>query len=452
MPMLKTLQRNINWLFHKLYLKDVEVYGMIRKLSKSSKAEMEVHQEARLQDLLEHSVRHIPYYSNRISEDLKQRILHRKITLNDLGRIPILLKENIRNNNKSLILDNHELRGSYTNTSGGSTGAPITVMQDKQYAVEGSGISSLVKELRTGDPYCNTAVLWGAQRDMYGANDTLIGKIKSWINNVTMFNSAKLEPNTIINFINHINSKKPDMILAYAQSIYQVGIYAKDNNVKVIPQKVIHTGAGQLFPFMRDLIQEVFQTQVFDHYGGREFGAIATECKYGGGLHTLDYNRKVEILDEEGKECPAGVEGEIVVTVLDNYSMPLIRYKVGDRGVWAENENCPCGMTSRKIARITGRTSNNFPLRNGGFVSGEYLTLTFNHISGIVNFQIRQLEFSKIKVFLHVDENYNLDDTELLVINKFIKLFGEEISVDFVYTSEIPITATGKHLFTVSEM
>ena len=132
--------------------------------------------------------------------------------------------------------------------------------------------------------------------------------------------------------------------------------------------------------------------------------------------------------------------------------MPLIRYKVGDRGIWAEDKACKCGMTSRKIARITGRTSNNFPLSNGGYVSGEYLTLTFNHVPGIVNFQIRQKSISEITIFLITNEAYNRTNTEHDISTKMYKLFGTDLNLKFEYVEEIPTTKTGKHLFTVSEI
>ena len=234
---------------------------------------------------------HCPYYKQELKNRLNIDI--DSFDISKLKSLPILEKKMIREHNDLFHSDEHEKRGSRVNTSGGSTGAPIKVLQDRYYSYESLGTFSYVKKLRTGDPYAYTAVLWGAVRDMYGSDDTLIGKLKSWVNNITMFNSAKQDPDKILSFIDHINTRKPPMILAYAQAIYQVALFAEKNNIDIVPQNVIHTGAGQLFPFMRTKIEEVFQSQVCDHYGGREFGAVATECKYGGGLHILDYNRIV---------------------------------------------------------------------------------------------------------------------------------------------------------------
>lgn len=444
------LKRLANSTFHKYRIGDHKYYLETKDIAYGKVKEYEAVQLANLNRLLDHAYRNTAYYG----KGLSKFTVNGSVTLNDvreLKQFPILTKDDVRANGEDLYSKDHVSRCSLVNTSGGSTGAPIKVLQDKYYGQSGSGAFLFVKELRTGDPYSDVVRLWGAHRDQYGGKNSMSGYMKEYVNNTKLFNSAKLTPESIQEFVTHINKHRPSMILAYVQSIYEVAVFAKANGLEVLPQKSIHTGAGKLYPFMRELIEEVFSTKVFDHYGGREFGAVATECGQGSGMHVLGHQRIVEILDEDGNECPPGKEGDVILTVLNNFSMPLIRYKVGDRAVWSDKNECACGIVFPKIEKIVGRTANNFPLANGGFVSGEYLTLTFNHVPGIGNFQIRQKSYEEIQIFLIIEDNYD-KKTETKISDKMRKLFGTEATVDFIYVDAIPKTPTGKHLFTVSEI
>lgn len=443
-------QKGVNYIFHRFKKRDTQLF---KKILADSKMPVEKQREAqleRLNKLLVHAYQKVPYYKGAFSDkvfNIKEPL--KKI--DDLSSFPILTKEDIRKAGKEMYSLNHEGRGTYSNTSGGSSGAPIKVIQDLFYAQEASAMFLFVKTMRSVNPYSSTVVLWGAARDLYGGKNTFKGYILDFVTNTKSFNAAKMTNNDIEAFISYVNHKKPSLILAYAQSIYQVALYAHEQKVKVIPQNAIHSGAGQMFPFMREIVESVFQCKVFDHYGGREFGALASECKEGKGLHVLGYNRIVEILDSDGKPCKAGEEGEIVATVLDNFSMPLIRYKVGDRGIWSNQQECSCGNNYPKVARITGRTSNNFPLKDGGVVSGEYLTLTYNNIPGVINFQLRQKNFEEIVISLITDRNYE-PKTEQIIRTNMEKLFGENLQLYFNYVDDISTTPTGKHLFTISDI
>ena len=87
-----------------------------------------------------------------------------------------------------------------------------------------------------------------------------------------------------------------------------------------------------MFSHYRNTIENTFNTEIFDTYGGAEGLMIAGECsehKY----HILSSHVHVEILDEFGNTVPDGELGEVTVTSLDNFLMPLIRYKIGDLAI-----------------------------------------------------------------------------------------------------------------------
>jgi phenylacetate-CoA ligase len=51
----------------------------------------------------------------------------------------------------------------------------------------------------------------------------------------------------------------------------------------------------------------------------------------------------LEVLDDEGNALPPGEEGNLVWTGFTNMTMPLIRYRIGDKGMWEKAAQCPCG-------------------------------------------------------------------------------------------------------------
>lgn len=81
---------------------------------------------------------------------------------------------------------------------------------------------------------------------------------------------------------------------------------------------------------IRQAVGEHFGCQMANQYGVNEFNSIAYECPYGN-MHLMSGNVYVEVLNEDRK-CVVGKEGEVYVRSLTNSAMPLIRYRIGDRG------------------------------------------------------------------------------------------------------------------------
>ena len=84
----------------------------------------------------------------------------------------------------------------------------------------------------------------------------------------------------------------------------------------------------------------------FDQYVATEVGFLAVECAAHDGLHVLDDHVEVEIVDDDGRPCRPGEEGQVLVTPLHARTLPLIRYRLGDRATWTAGA-CGCGDPGR---------------------------------------------------------------------------------------------------------
>ena len=106
------------------------------------------------------------------------------------------------------------------------------------------------------------------------------------------------------------------------------------------PPTCVITTSEVLTDYHRELIGNVFQCRVYNEYGCGETGTIAHECEFGS-MHINAENVIVEIV-RDGEVVNDGEVGDIVVTDLNNFAMPLIRYNLKDIG-YIDSEPCPCG-------------------------------------------------------------------------------------------------------------
>jgi len=107
----------------------------------------------------------------------------------------------------------------------------------------------------------------------------------------------------------------------------------------------------------RRRIEESTGIKAYDIYGTSEMsGPLCSECHLQNGIHIWADLFLIEVIDPKtGEQVAEGERGELVVTTLDKWAFPLIRYRIGDLTI-LNNEPCECGRTHPRIMRILGRT------------------------------------------------------------------------------------------------
>lgn len=430
----------------------IERYHEIKDLPYLTKDENDKRVLKKLNKLLNSAYKNISYYKEVFekSDIVKDGFIDLK-NITDLERLPFITKDIINQQKENLYSKEISNRQSYKNTSGGSTGEPVIFMQDREFTINSEANVFIIESWRGTGLYDSRLILWGADRDTYEGRKPLISYVKEFILNTIILNTFTMSDQDTKNYIKILNRKKPTLIRAYVQSIYEMATFAKKNKIKVEPQKAIHSAAGTLYDFMREEIEDVFGCKVFNHYGSREVGPIASECSAHDGLHIMTDHTLVEVVNEDGELCQPGEEGEIVVTTLNNYSMPLIRYKIGDVGIMQEHKECSCGCTYPKLKKVTGRSTDIFKSKEGKKIYGAYFTHLFYFIDGIKAFQVIQEELEKIVV--KIVKKGEINDADLEEIEKKIKnVMGEKCEIVFKFVEDIPKTKTGKMIYTISKV
>ena len=292
--------------------------------------------------------------------------------------------------------------------------------------------------------------LWGSERDIFHGTRGLRAAMGNWVRNQHFFNAFSMTPADMTAFIERLNRIRPRIVVAYAQSAYELATFSIDNNLPIRGVGAVMTSAGTLYPFMREAIGRGFDAPVFNRYGSREVGAIATECDAHRGLHVHMENQVVEIVDAGGAPCAPGVPGEIVVTTLTNFAMPLIRYRIGDTAAWAEHP-CTCGRGSRLLANVTGRVVDTFVTADGKKIDGEYFTHLVYFKDWVRKFQFVQEDLESIRVKFETRSEAPRADLEEIE-GKIKLVMGNRCRVEFEFVDEIPPGTSGKYRYTISRV
>jgi len=412
------------------------------------------HQMNDLKILLLHSYLNVPYYKtifekiNLVDKDLQ-------IRMENFFQIPVLTKEIVKKNFEDLKSKDLNQRKWHFNTSGGSTGEPIKLIQDEDFWQWGVANKIYYKTFVNHNIGERELRLWGSERDLLQGKESFTKNLKNWLYNRKELNCFLLTEEKMMKYSQIWNSFKPSYVESYVQSIYEFAKFVKVRNLKLHKPKVILASAGTLYQEMKLFIEDVFQCPVINRYGSREVHDVACSCLLNKGLHVSTWSHYIEILDSQMNPVRPGQAGKIYVTALKNFSMPLIRYDIGDIGVKAENEFCSCGRSSPLIKFVEGREMSVVKGRNGTIIPAEF----FIHFIGVVyntniisKFQVIQNDFEdiSIKVIVRDKEGFMLKKIE---IENSIKLvMGQQCIIRWEFVNEIASTASGKYLYVISKI
>lgn len=439
----------MNWrkslIFSGLYLARSKISKQLKEISLIEKLphnEIENYQESKLRRILSYSYEYSPYY-HRILKNACV-IKDDNVDLDNFDKIPILTKDIIRREGKNLYSSNCRGRKPYKNTSGGSTGEPVKFIQDNFYWQMNVANKIYYNRMLGKEPGEKEINLWGSDRDIFRNSQSIKTEFVNFLYNRIFLNSFFINENRLSSYVSTINSSKPSSMWVYVESIHMLARYIERNDLEVHSPRFIICTAGTLYPEIRETVERVFRCPVYNQYGSREVGPMAVECSCRQGLHSFPWSQKLELLGDSGFM-------EVVVTDLTNYSMPLIRYAIGDIGVGAEKSKCSCGRETLFFQNILGRSSDFFVTENGGWVYCQFFFHLLFFKKWVKKFQIVQKDYNLIEINMVL--NGGVNSTELREVEKKIKLaMGECCKIYFNFLDEICPSKSGKYLYFISEV
>ncbi len=173
-----------------------------------------------------------------------------------------------------------------------------------------------------------------------------------------------------------LNAFQPQGINAYPSTAALLAERQLAGELRIAPE-VVATGGEVLTAEMKDQIFAAFGRTPFNGYGATEAGYIAVECDRHAGLHVLEDQVQLEIVDDEYRPVPPGEPGSrLLVTNLFNRTQPLIRYELNDL-LTVSPDPCPCGRPFPLLETVEGRSDDvlELPAAAGGTVKVHPVTL-----------------------------------------------------------------------------
>lgn len=432
-------------------LLNVTGYGYFDKLNQiesfKNNGSFEKLQTKYLTRLLLHAYNNVEYYKPLL--DKTGVVKQGAINLQQFSKLPIMTKEVLKTNFDQLISKDITTRDWYNNSTGGSTGVPTKFIHDREYAKWSNVANAFYFKhfLNMNDISSRKVILWGSDKDLFQGTIGWKAKILNFLTNTTLLNSFKMQNEDLKTYLYKINKYKPNIIKGYAGSLYEFGRYLERTKGQIHKTKAIISEAENLTPEMRKSIESNFGAKVYNNYGSREAGPIAGECK-NGNLHIFSFRHFIEIVDREGNPAKYG---RVIITNLQNYSMPFIRYEIGDMAEIGP-KNCSCGNPFPTLKRVVGRITDHFLLKDGTTVPAEF----FIHLIGVVDknlpikkFQVIQEEYEKIRV-VYVAERQLLPEDVNETEKKIRVVMGNQCKIIWERKKIIEKTTSGKFIYTKS--
>ena len=434
--------------YHKL--KKTKVMKRIDELEKNqwkNPEDLAVLQALKLKRLLNWANNTVPFYRERFNNlGVDVTKLHQP---EYFSTISLLTKKDINKNRDKMISTNLNGNKLVPNSTSGSTGEALYLYYDMRSAAYRRATVIRNEQwlgIRLGD---RSAKLWGAPMDLKKAS-AIRGRLHGCVNNLMFLSSYDMSDKTLGGYERKLNNFKPKLLTSYPGPLTVFAEYLLKRNRKIPSIKAIISSAETLYPWQKDVIEKAFCCPVYNRYGCREFGDIAQECANREGLH-INYDRYVvEILNENIEPAAEGENGEIIITDLDNYGMPLIRYRIGDMASFKKTL-CSCGRGLPLLEQVEGRTLDIVRAPNGNRLGGTFWTLLFRSRPGIKSFQVIQERLDEI-IIKYVKDS-SVANTDLLSFESRIhEQCGGNLNVHFIKVSSVPKTASGKNRFVVSNL
>jgi phenylacetate-CoA ligase len=403
-------------------------------------------QLTRLRALLAHAYEQCPFYRERLDRaGLAPRAVRR---LEDLRSLPPLEKREIQENRERMVARDWPRADLIANQTGGSTGAPVPFYLSGARKCSRAAATTRHNRWAGWDVGDKMAVIWGAPRDrpLTGwrsrLRDTLLRR-PLWLD------TARLTEAGMAEFHAALHRYQPRVIQAYARSAVLFARFLRARGLQRYQPHSIVTSAEVLEADDRRLLEEAFGCPVFNRYGCREVSVIASECDAHTGLHVMAEGIYVEIEGPNGPAAPGAV-GNILVTDLLNHAMPLIRYRIGDLGAWAEGD-CPCGRCLPRLKSVTGRVTDFLVACDGALVSGVYLaTYVVAQRPSLGQVQILQDRPGAVRYRIKPGRDFRpVEDVEYLRAATREHL-GNGAEVDWESVHELGPEPSGKFLFSRS--
>lgn len=411
-----------------------------------SRAGMQQLREKKLAGLLHSAYAHCPWHRARMT--LAGFDPDGTVSLDDLLRLPTMCKQDAATHGRHMVW--HGVPGgAFKYNTGGSSGQPLIFYYGRRRQASDAAGRMRARRwwgVEPGDP---EVYLWGAPVELNKTDR--IKTLRDRLINQLVLNAFEMSPAAMDEYAKAIQAYQPHCIYGYASSLALLAAHLLDRKtgLRVPKLKVVCTTGEPLFDHQRQLIGEAFGVPVANEFGSRDIGFTAHETPQGQML-LMSESIVLEVLDEQGQAVPPGETGEAVMTALESFAQPFIRYRSGDM-VRVADESCRAGRGLDVISEVLGRSTDFIVRADGTIMHALAVIYVLRAVEGVGEFRIVQHSLKDIEVLVVPNARWQ-ESGPAEIETGLQKRLGGDIRIDLRLLGSIPVEASGKHRYVISRV
>lgn len=391
--------------------------------------------DERLAYVLHRAATRVPYYRALWAQRRRQGD---RASWERLEHWRLLEKDAVRAQPRAFLADDCDRRRMFHEQTSGTTGKPLDLWLARRTLTTLHAMDVARTERWEGIPLGTRYARLGGQ---------LVTPVRQrrppfWVWNAAMhqlyMSTFHLAPDLIPHYLDALVRYRIVYLTGYPSSLAALAHAALRLGRTDLRMAAVFTNAEPLTTDQRESIAAAFQCPVREGYGMAEMVAAGTECP-SGRLHQWPEVGHLEVWGNGGP-VEAGATGELVGTSLVNADMPLVRYRVGDRGRLAPaHERCACGRTLPLINGVEGRSTDLLIGRDGRQVF--WLNPVFYGLP-VRESQIVQETLDRIRVRVAPAPGFT-DSSARTITERLCQRLGD-VEVQLEHVESVPRTASGK--------
>jgi len=410
-----------------------------------SSDELQALQEERLRTLIRHAYENVPYY-RRIMDERKLKPSDIR-TADDLYKLPVLTKQDIRQYWNELRARNIPDSQVSIGRTGGTTGIPLHFALDKDRVTFDHALIQRHWSWAGYRPGDRLVLLRGFTLIPPDTNSGIYWRY-DWVDNRIYLSGFHLSLDIMPIYIRKLQEWQPKFIAGYPSNVFTLARFMEREGVQ-IPVQAIFTSSEILTPTERKVIEKQFACQVWDRYGTGERLVVGQQCEYGNYHQNVEFGI-LQVDSPRGEPAPLRSKGELIHTGLTNFSMPLIRYASEDIG-YVINKPCPCGRGLPLMGPVDGRKDDVIVTTDGRLMPRAGLDQIHEFVENMERCQLVQERIGEVIVRVLPRPGFNDADAAEL-IRQLRKRLGRGTEVRVELVDDLPLTVTGKERFIVSKV
>lgn len=413
---------------------------MLRQLNETqyySKARLTEYKNQKLRRMILHCYKNVPYYRETFQrlgltpDDIR--------TTDDLQKLPFIDKHIVRENFEKFVSTKGIKSLAFPGYTSGSTGMPCKFLRDyhfinfenasiwRHFITHGynPGMRRLV--------FTGRAIVPPEQKEPpFWIFDTM--------QNTLVFSSLHLAPENEPYFLEELARFKPQVLAGYPSMLNMLAEMKERHGLDLPPVTVVFPGSETVFDHQRENIERAFETSIHDWYGQQERVAAIGQCEFKT-YHIIEDYSVTELVDTDGHT-------EIVGTHLENYKMPLLRYRTGDT-VKKADIDCPCGRHFRTVDRVLGRMGQYILTPDGRKIT--VVNYLMQHFENVREAQFVQNRKDALILNLAVANEFS-EENKQRIIETSRNFISPSMDIQVQIVDAIPRTREGKFMCVVNNL